>query len=118
MTDSPESGNRRSGERVEVLHEIGEVAVAELDGQTGLLLNLCADGAAIQAIYPLEPGSTVRLHFRLASMPKLSELNCQVIWVDPNRQAGLKFLDLLADDRQSLTTWVSGHSGEIGRAHV
>src|SRR5437868_6258775 len=99
MTDSPESGNRRSDQRVEVLHEIGEVAVAEWDGQTGLLLNLCAGGAAIQAMYPLEPGSRVRLHFRLASMPNPSEFNCEVVWVDPNRQAGLKFVELLADDR-------------------
>lgn len=104
--DRPE---RRRGTRVNV-SETGELTVVELGVQVGLLLNLSAGGAAIQAVYATKPRDRLPVQFRLPFTEDTIEATCEVAWVDEARQSGLQFIGFKDDAKQRLRAWLAGHN--------
>lgn len=103
---------RRCCARANILNEMREMVMVELGSQTGLLLDLSAVGAAIQAVYPTPLRARLNVKFRLPYSGDLIETNCEVAWVDDARRTGVKFVHLADTTRSRLEAWLATHSGE------
>ncbi|MEZ4483570.1 MAG: PilZ domain-containing protein [Syntrophotaleaceae bacterium] len=80
--------------------------------------NISRGGLFIGSVNPREPGDRFRLEILPAPILKVVHVECEVVW---NRQfskgstlepgMGLKFLDLPAEEAESIDQWVNHHQG-------
>jgi PilZ domain len=52
--------------------------------------------------------TTVTLSFTLPATSHVVEIKAQIAWVDGERRAGFRFLDMPAASREELETWLDG----------
>src|SRR6267143_1376749 len=97
-------------QRVHYRHPIHSLVYVTLEqGNGGIIRNLSEDGAAIQAVGPLEPHQSLRILFDLLSPKTRVDVHAKVAWANPSGQAGLCFLDLDPGSRRQLNEWIFLH---------
>jgi hypothetical protein len=103
----PGRGERRCRYR-RPLHTLAYVKLGAENG--GILRDISDQGAALQAVAPLQPGQVVQLHFDLMGPNILArrriEVEGSVVWVSPSGQAGIQFRNLGAPARRQLNEWI------------
>jgi len=104
------SGGSGQNQRVHYRHPIHSLVYVTLEqGNGGIIRNLSEDGAAIQAVGPLEPHQSLRILFDLLSPKTRVDVHAKVAWANPSGQAGLCFLDLDPGSRRQLNEWIFLH---------
>ena len=111
LSQAQKQQERRCCARASILDEMREMVVVEMGPQTGLLLNLSALGAAVQAVYPTSPRASLNVKFRLPFTGDFIEATCEVAWVDDAFRTGLKFVHLADPTKCLLDAWLAAHSG-------
>lgn len=103
----PDNFNRRSSPRV-----VLGIPVAYRFGNTiaaALTLNLSKGGLAIRTMSPLEPGSKVRVRFRLPGSKHDIEAECRVAWTDRRVGMGLQFERVEPAGQSAIDDFVDQH---------
>jgi hypothetical protein len=94
-------------QRVHYRHPIHSLVYVTLEqGNGGIIRNLSEDGAAIQAVTPLQPHQSLRMRFDLLNPKTHVDVHAKVAWATASGQAGLCFLDLNPSSRQHLNEWI------------
>ncbi len=94
-------------QRVHYRHPIHSLVYVTLEqGNGGIIRNLSQDGAAIQAVAPLQPHQSLRMRFDLLNPKTRVDVHAKVAWASPSGQAGLCFFDLNTSSRQRLNEWI------------
>lgn len=103
----PDHYNRRSSPRVvlgiPVAYRLGNTIAA------ALTLNISRGGLAIRTTSPLEPGTTVKVRFRLPGGKRDIDAEARVSWIDRRLGMGLQFTRLDAADQTSVDEFVQSH---------
>lgn len=93
--------------RVHYRHPLQSLVYATLDnGNGGILRNLSATGAAIQAVAALRPGQSLRMRFDLFHPKTRIDLQARVSWANSSGQAGVEFTDPTPQVRRQLNLWI------------
>jgi len=79
----------------------------------GILLDLSEDGMDILAAHPLCPSAMVNAHFSLPDGKTEVQASGEIAWANPNGQAGVRFVDLAENLRNSLKAWVAANAHEL-----
>lgn len=79
----------------------------------GILLDLSEGGMDVLAAQPLCPGATIRANFNLPDSTTEIQTSGEIAWASPNGQAGVRFIDLPENLRDTLKAWVSANAPEI-----
>ena len=90
-------------------HNLAYVKLGDENG--GILRDISDQGAALQAVAPLELGQAVALHFDLtgpaaATSRRRMDVEGQVAWCSPSGQAGVRFQNLGDSARRQLNEWI------------
>ena len=103
----PDNFNRRSSPRVvlsiPVAYRFGDTITAVLT------LNLSKGGIGIRTMNPLQPGSKVRVRFRLPGARREVEADARVAWSDRRIGMGLQFERVQPEDQTSIDEFVDTH---------
>jgi len=103
----PDNFNRRSSPRVTlgipVAYRFGDTITAVLT------LNLSKGGIGIRTMNPLQPGSKVRVRFRLPGARREVEADARVAWSDRRIGMGLQFERVEPEDQTSIDEFVDTH---------
>jgi len=75
-----------------------------------ILLDLSIGGMDVLAAKPLSVASLVHISFELPDNKSTVVADAEVAWSTPNGQTGLRFLDLDAKMRETMTEWLATHS--------
>jgi hypothetical protein len=67
----------------------------------------------VLAAQPLCPGATIRANFNLPDSTTEIQTSGEIAWASPNGQAGVRFIDLPENLRDTLKSWVSANAPEI-----
>ncbi len=78
----------------------------------GILLDLSEDGMDVLAAQALGPGSNISAQFNLLDSNTEIQVSGEIAWASPNGQAGVRFIDLPEQLRDTLKTWVLANSPE------
>jgi uncharacterized protein (TIGR02266 family) len=100
----PDQFNRRSTPRV-----VLGVSVAYRLGNTisaAVTLNISRDGVAIRTTSPLEPGTSVKVRFRLPGGVREIDTDAQVRWAEPRVGMGVQFTRIDAADQAVIDEFV------------
>lgn len=103
----PDQFNRRSSPRVVV-----GIPVAYRFGNTiaaALTLNVSRGGLAIRTTSPLDPGTAVKVRFRLPATRREVDAQARITWVDRRVGMGLQFTMLTPEDESALDAFVQSH---------
>ena len=103
----PDSFNRRGSPRV-----VLGIPIAYRFGNTiaaALTLNLSRGGIAIRTTSPLEPGTDVKLRFRLPGSRRDIDLESLVAWTDRRMGMGLQFRQVTPADQAAIDEFVDSH---------
>jgi uncharacterized protein (TIGR02266 family) len=103
----PGQYKRRSSPRVVV-----GISVAYRFANTiaaALTLNISRGGLAIRTTSPLDPGTLVRVRFRLPGGRKEVDADARVCWTDRRLGMGLQFTRLERDDQAAIADFVQSH---------
>jgi uncharacterized protein (TIGR02266 family) len=103
----PDNFDRRNGPRV----VLGiPVAYRFADSiSAAVTLSLAQGGLGIRTMTPLEPGSRVRVRFRLPNSRKDVDADARVVWSDARVGMGLQFERLDPDDQAAIDQFVDQH---------
>jgi uncharacterized protein (TIGR02266 family) len=103
----PDSFNRRSSPRVilgiPVQYRFGNTIAA------ALTLNLSHGGVAIRTTSPLDPGSSIRVRFRMPGAKRDVEAHGRVAWSDRRVGMGIQFETLDPADQTVVDNFVNAH---------
>jgi uncharacterized protein (TIGR02266 family) len=103
----PDSFNRRTSPRMvlgmPVQYRFGNSIAA------ALTLNLSHGGLAIRTTSPLEPGTRVRVRFRLPGGPADIDADARVAWSHPRVGMGVQFETVDAASQINIDTFVDAH---------
>jgi uncharacterized protein (TIGR02266 family) len=103
----PDHYNRRSSPRVvlgmSVSYRVGNTIAA------ALTLNISRGGLAIRTTSPLEPGTVVKVRFRLPGGKKEIEGDASVAWTDRRLGMGIQFTKLEPSDQMLVDEFVQSH---------
>jgi len=103
----PDSFNRRTSPRV-----VLGIPVAYRFGHTiatALTLNLSRGGIGIRTTSPLDPGTVVRLRFRLPGGRREIDVESRVAWADRRTGMGLQFERVDPADQTAIDEFVDTH---------
>ena len=77
----------------------------------GIMLDLSEDGMDVLSAHPLQGSQNIEFQFVL---PNSNELKAkgQVVWANTNGQAGIQFISLSDEQRESLCTWLGANAPE------
>jgi len=78
----------------------------------GILLDLSEEGMDVLAAQALCPGSSISAQFNLHDSNLEIAVRGEIAWASPNGQAGVRFVDLAEQLRDTLKTWVLANSPE------
>lgn len=103
----PDHYNRRSSPRV----VLGIPVSYRYDNTiaSALTLNISRGGLAIRTTSPLEPGTVVRVRFRLPAGGADVEGEARVAWVDRRAGMGVQFTSLTEVDATAIQEFVQAH---------
>jgi uncharacterized protein (TIGR02266 family) len=103
----PDHLNRRSSPRVvtgmPITYRVGNAIAGTL------ALNVSQGGLAVRTTSPPEPGTVVRLRFRLPGSRKEIDTEGQVRWIDRRIGMGLQFTRIEPADQAAVDNFVQGH---------
>lgn len=103
----PDHYNRRTGPRVvlgiPVAYRLGNTIAA------AVTLNIGRGGLAIRTTSPLDPGTTVKVRFRLPGGKKDIDADARVAWVDRRLGMGLQFTRVDAPDQSLIDGFVQSY---------
>ena len=103
----PDNDNRRASPRVvlgiPISYRFGNTIAA------ALTLNISSGGLAIRTTSPLDPGTELKLRFRLPGTKDEVECVARVAWVDRRVGMGLQFTELLEPHKTAVAEFVQGH---------
>jgi two-component system, chemotaxis family, chemotaxis protein CheY len=103
----PDGNNRRASPRavvaVSVSYRFGNTIAA------ALTLNVSRGGVAIRTTSMLEPGTGVRVRFRLPGAPKDVEASARVAWTDRRVGMGLEFTGIDEVNQMIIERYVQAH---------
>lgn len=103
----PDNFNRRSSPRV-----VLGISVSYRLGNTiagAVTLNISHGGLAVRTTSPLEPGTDLKIRFRVPGGKKEIDGEARVAWTDRRLGMGLQFTRLDAADQASVDEFVQGH---------
>ena len=103
----PDHSNRRTSPRV-----VAGISISYRQGNaiaSALSLNVSRGGMAVRTTSPPEPGTGLRLRFRLPGGKKDIEADGVVRWIDRRLGMGLQFTRLEPGDQAALDDFVQGH---------
>ena len=73
----------------------------------GIITDLTADGAGIQAVSPLDTLTTVAIRFQVPNSQTQIKAAAEIMWVSESRRhAGLRFLDLPEETAAQICGWL------------
>jgi uncharacterized protein (TIGR02266 family) len=103
----PDHYNRRSSPRVvlgmSISYRLGNTIAA------AVTLNISRGGLAIRTTSPLEPGTTVKIRFRLPGGKKEVEADARVQWTDRRLGMGIQFTRIDPPDQAAVDEFVQSH---------
>jgi uncharacterized protein (TIGR02266 family) len=103
----PDRNNRRSSPRavvaVSVSYRVGNTIAA------ALTLNVSRGGMAVRTTSVLDPGTTVRVRFRLPGARKDVDADARVAWIERRVGMGLEFTRIEAEDQLIINEFVQSH---------
>ena len=103
----PDTHNRRSSPRVvltiSVSYRLGNTIAASVT------LNISRGGLALRTTSPLDPGTEMKIRFRLPRGKKDINGEARVAWTDRRMGMGLQFVRLEAADQALVDEFVQGH---------
>jgi CheY-like chemotaxis protein len=76
--------------------------------------DLSEDGIGVRLARRHRDRGPMHLQFKLPGSKGLIEAEAELAWENPNGQAGIRFLDLPADVRQELKSWLRTNSPDAG----
>jgi hypothetical protein len=79
----------------------------------GILLDLSEKGMDLMAARPLYCSALFTLNFGLPGTAIDLKLQGEVVWANPNGESGIRFVDVKAETRQELTTWLLHHAKPV-----
>jgi uncharacterized protein (TIGR02266 family) len=103
----PDSHNRRTSPRV-----VLAIPITYRFGNTiasGLSINISTGGVAVRTTSPLEPGTEVKVRFKLPEGKGEVEAGAKVSWVDRLVGMGLEFTKVEGEHRRTLDEFVQTH---------
>ena len=79
------------------------------DTNSGIVLNISETGMAVGAADPLVVDDYLpRIRFQLPSSGQSIEISAQIVWLSESKKsAGIRFVDLTADDRNQISHWIA-----------
>jgi len=103
----PDNFSRRSSPRavlgMPVAYRFGNTIAA------ALTLNISRGGLAIRTTSPLEPGTAIKLRFRLPSTKTDIDCEARISWVDRRLGMGAQFTWIAEADQAAIADFVQGH---------
>jgi TonB family protein len=73
----------------------------------GIILDLCEEGLAFQAVAPLDSRKDVSLRLQLPGSRTRIKTGAQIIWLrESNRQGGVRFVDTPLEGRAQIREWI------------
>jgi len=103
----PENFSRRSSPRVvlgiPVSYRFGNTIAA------ALTLNVSRGGVAIRTTSPLDPGTAIKLRFRLPARGTDIDCEARIAWVDRRLGMGAQFTSISESDQASIAEFVQAH---------
>ena len=103
----PGAFSRRTGPRV----VLGIPIAYRFDNRVAaaVTLNISRGGVAVRTTSPLDKGTAVKTRFRLPMGKKDIDVESAVAWSDKRVGMGFEFMNLGADDQQSIGDYVDSH---------
>jgi uncharacterized protein (TIGR02266 family) len=103
----PDNYNRRSSPRVilgiSVSYRLGNTIAA------AVTLNVSRGGLAVRTTSPLDPGTALRVRFRLPGGKKEIDADARVAWTDRRLGMGLQFIRIEPADQALVDEFVQAH---------
>lgn len=103
----PDHANRRASPRValgvSVVYRVGNTIAG------AVTLNVSRGGIAIRSTSPPEPGTSVRVRFRLPGGRRDIDAEARVVWADRRLGMGLQFTRIDPADQAAADEFVNGH---------
>jgi len=103
----PDDFSRRSSPRagldVPIAYRFGNTVAA------ALTLNISRGGLAIRTTSPLEPGTLIKLRFRLPSRKTDIACEARIAWVDRRVGMGARFTSVAASEQDAIADFVQAH---------
>jgi Tfp pilus assembly protein PilZ len=74
------------------------------------ITNISHGGISIECSRQLDEGGAARLKFVLPGAKRAMEVKGEVMWSNPEGQAGIRFQVITVDVKQELDKWLERHS--------
>lgn len=95
------------------------IYVALGPGNGGILVNLSAGGASLQAASKLNADTELALDFRLQGGERPIQTVGHVAWLDPSqKEAGISFKDLPGNTERQIAAWIASQEQPIWDSHA
>lgn len=101
---------RRTSFRVPVQVPVKLTCDAETEAIEGILLDLSEHGLDVLASQPLYRSAIFGMNFVLPNLQSRLDLRGEVVWANPNGEAGIRFANLSEETRRALGGWLENHS--------
>jgi DNA-binding response OmpR family regulator len=101
---------RRRARRVPVQAPV-ELTLPDSRSAEGILLDLSETGMEVLTAEPQAAGVILKFRFQLPDGSLEIQARGQVVWANPNGQAGVRFLDVAASVRNQLQVWLQAAAG-------
>ena len=102
-------GERRTSKRVTLVTQVRKVDVKET--AVGYSKNVNLGGVFVETENPFAPGQQSLIRFKLKPDGRILEVLASVVYSIAGRGMALKFLDLSADARREIRTFIEERSG-------
>jgi two-component system chemotaxis response regulator CheY len=103
----PDEFNRRAGPRVVLGASVSYRLGNTISG--ALTLNVSRGGLAIRTTSPLDPGTALKVRFRISGAAKEIDAEARVAWSDPRVGMGLQFTKISDADQSAIDQFVRLH---------
>ena len=105
---------RRTSPRLPAKLEI-EVPLASWDqARRVFTTNISQGGISIECARQLDEGGAAKLRFALPGAKRALEVKGEVMWSNPEGQAGIRFQVLSLDVKKELDSWLERHALPLG----
>jgi len=115
MSNTPKDAGsmlRIADRRLHVRRRVISLAYVELsENNGGIILNISEGGLVVTAAAPLGEDRMPRMRFQLPGSNDWIEASGEIAWISQSkREAGIRFVDLTAENRNRIREWFSSQS--------
>jgi hypothetical protein len=115
MSNTPQDAGstlRIADRRLHVRRRVISLAYVELsENNGGIILNISEGGLVVTAAAPLGEDRMPRMRFQLPGSNDWIEASGEIAWISQSkREAGIRFVDLTAENRNRIREWFSSQS--------